>query len=539
MTQGSQMKSITYFNGVLMALALMPFSAAHSDALAVRFTVEADKPGPVINRNIYGHFVEHLGRGVYEGIWVGEDSKIPNVRGIRTDVVEALKKISPPVVRWPGGCFADTYNWRDGVGPRDQRPERANTSWGKGESNAFGTHEFMDFVEQIGAQPYIGVNMGTGTTAEGKAWMEYMTAPEDSPAAAERVKNGHPKPWAVPYVGVGNESWGCGGMMRADFYADQYRLYQGFLGSYSGPKPMMIAAGADTDDYNWTGKVMAKAMNWREKPAPMLYDISEPIMDGLSLHFYTLTSNDWNNKGDGLAFDEDQWFSTLKRALTLDEIIAKHAEIMDKYDPDKKVAMVVDEWGTWYKGTTGATALWQENTLRDALVAGVELNIFHKHADRVRMANIAQMVNVLQSIILTQGDQMILTPTYHVFEMYKVHQDATELPIDIRSPDYVHGAATIPAISVSASRDKAGRIHVSVVNLDPHHPVKIQANLSGLKIKSGTGQVLTATAMNDHNQFGKPDLFVPKPLTGLKTQDSTLTVELPAKSVSVIELIAQ
>ena len=518
-----------------LALLVSQPAIAATD-IDARFTVRADAPASVINRNIYGHFVEHLGRGVYEGIWVGEDSKIPNTRGIRNDVVEALKKIDPPVVRWPGGCFADTYHWRDGIGPRADRPARANTSWGKVETNAFGTHEFMDFVEQIGAKPYVGVNMGTSTTAEARAWMEYMTAPADSPAAAERVKNGHAQPWDVPYLGVGNESWGCGGSMRADFYADQFRLYQTFLHSYSGPKPMMIASGADTDDYLWTEKVMAKAMKWRERPAPMLYDDPEPLMGGLSLHFYALTANDWHKKGDAVAFSEDEWFSNLQRALTLDEVISKHAAIMDHYDPQKQVAMVVDEWGTWFKGTPGQSSLWQQNTLRDALVAGIELNIFHKHSDRVRMANIAQMVNVLQAMILTQGDQMIVTPTYHVFEMYKVHQDATNLPIEINSPRYSYGDQSIAALSVSASRDKAGLIHVSIVNLDPSKPAHIRANLKGVTIVSATGRVLTAPAMNDHNAFGEPDRFEPKPLDGISFSGSQVSADLPSKSVTVLTI---
>lgn len=504
--------------------------------LAATFTVRGDMPAAKIDRNIYGQFVEHLGRGVYEGIWVGEDSQIPNTRGIRKDVVDALRKLNPPAVRWPGGCYADTYHWRDGIGPRGERPARANTSWERVESNAFGTHEFMDFVEQIGAKPYISVNMGTGTPAEGKAWMEYMTAPADSPAAAERVKNGHKDPWAVPYVGVGNESWGCGGMMRADFYADQFRLFQSFLGTYSGPKAVMIASGADTDDYLWTEKVLAKAMMWRERPAPMLYDSPDPIMGGLSLHFYALPNSNWTIPGDAIAFGEDQWFSNLKRALTMEEIITKHAVIMDKFDPQKKVPLVVDEWGTWFKRTAGASVLWQQNTLRDALVAGVTLNIFHRHSDRVRMANIAQMINVLQSMILTQGEKMIVTPTYHVFEMYKVHQDATNLPIEIATPAYRYGSESIPALSVSASRDRDGAVHVSIVNLNPHCSASIASTLKGITAKTVTGRVLTATAMNDHNDFGLPDRFEPQALTTASIEAGTLKVKVPAKSVTLLEL---
>ena len=517
-------------------LALQSAALAAPETIQASLTLRADQPGPKIDRNIYGHFVEHLGRGVYEGIWVGENSPIPNTRGIRNDVVAALKRINPPVVRWPGGCFADIYHWRDGVGPRDQRPEITNTSWGNApETNAFGTHEFMDFLEQIGAKAYIGVNMGTASTAEGKAWIDYMTAPAGSSAARERTANGRKEPWAVPYIGVGNESWGCGGTMRADFYADQYRLYQTFLSGY-GKKPFFIAAGADTDDYHWTEVLMAKAMNWREKPSPLLYDDPKPLMAGLSLHFYTLTANDWRDKGPAVDFSEAHWISTMKRALTMDEMIVKHGAIMDKYDPQKKVAMIVDEWGTWFNGEKGQSVLYQQSTLRDALVAGVTFNIFHRHADRVRMANIAQLVNVLQSLVLTKGGQMILTPTYHVFDMYKVHQDATALPVDLAGPSYTHQGMSVPALSSSASRAADGTVHLSIVNLDPHRPARISADLKGLQVKTASGQVLTAERMNTHNDFGQPDRFAPQPLKTVRLANGKLEVELPAKSVSVIAL---
>lgn len=530
-----RLKSLFTF-ATLIACAVLSAEASADAGFDAVLTVRADTPAAKIDRNIYGHFVEHLGRGVYEGIWVGEGSPIPNTRGIRNDVVNAIKRLNPPVVRWPGGCYADIYHWRDGVGPRDQRPARANTSWGKAETNAFGTHEFMDFISQIGAKPFVSVNVGTGTPAEAKAWIEYMTAPEDSPAAAERIKNGRREPWELPFVGVGNESWGCGGMMRADFYADQFRLFQSFLGTSSGPKAMMIASGADTDDYLWTEKVLAKAMNWREKPAPLLYDIPDPIMGGLSLHFYALPGANWDVSGDAINFAEDQWFSNLKRASTIDELISAHAAIMDRFDPTRKVAMVVDEWGTWFKSTPGASALWQQNTLRDAMVAGLTLNIFHKHSDRVRMANIAQMVNVLQAMILTRGEQMILTPSYHVFEMYKVHQDAINLPVEISTPGYSYHGDSIPALSVSASRDQRGLVHISIVNLDPHRPAKIDAAIKGFAAKTVTGRVLTAETMAAHNDFGKPDQFEQQPLRLAEIRAGKLHVELPPKSVTVLEL---
>jgi len=521
------------------ALALAAVSASFAAPLEAAFAVRADRPAAKIDRNLYGHFVEHLGRGVYEGIWVGEQSDIPNTRGIRNDVVAALRKLNVPVVRWPGGCYADVHHWQDGVGPRGKRPLGTNTSWGNApETNAFGTHEFMDFVAQIGAKPYVGINIGTGTPAEGKAWMEYMTAPAGTPAAKARQHNGQETAWEVPFVGVGNESWGCGGQMRAEFYADQYRLFQGFLHGLSKNKPYFIAAGPDSDDYHWTETVMARAMDWREKPvAPLLYNVDKPLFDGLALHFYTLTGNDWFNNGSAAGFEETQWISTLRRALTMDELIRKHSAIMDRYDPGKKVGLIVDEWGTWYKAEKNTpSALYQQNTLRDALVAAVTLNIFHHHSDRVRMANIAQMVNVLQSVILTDKEKMLLTPTYHVFEMYKVHQDAVHIPVELASPSYTHGQDTVPALSVSASRDAAGKIHLSVANLDPHRGVKVAARLLGVTLRSVSGRVLTAERMDSHNEFGAPDRFVPVPLHGAKVVNGQLQADIPAKSVTVLEL---
>ncbi len=526
----------------LMAIPLallLAGGAVYAASLEASFELQADRPAAKIDRNLYGHFVEHLGRGVYEGIWVGEDSAIPNTRGIRNDVVAALRKLNVPVVRWPGGCYADVNHWQDGVGPRAKRPLGTNTSWGNApETNAFGTHEFMDFVGQIGAKPYVGINMGTGTPAEGKAWMEYMTAPAGTPAAKARQQNGHDAAWDVPFVGVGNESWGCGGQMRAEFYADQFRLFQGYLRGFSKDKPYFVASGPDSDDYHWTETVMARAMEWREKPvAPLLYNVDKPLMDGLALHFYTLTSNDWFHNGASTGFQEKEWISTLKRALTMDELITRHSAIMDRYDPAKKVGLIVDEWGTWYKADDNRpSSLYQQNTLRDALVAAVTLNIFHHHSDRVRMANIAQMVNVLQAVILTDKYKMMLTPTYHVFDMFKVHQDAVHIPIELKSPDYTFGDTTLPALNVSASCDARGKIHISVANLDPHNNVKVTARLRGVTPKVVTGRVLTANAMDTHNDFDAADRFAPVVLKGVTVAGGVLRAEFPSKSVTVLEL---
>ncbi|MDR7294692.1 alpha-N-arabinofuranosidase [Pelomonas aquatica] len=499
--------------------------------------LDARSPGPVIHKEVYGQFVEHLGRGVYEGIWVGPQSPIPNTRGIRNDVVAALRRIKVPVVRWPGGCFADDYHWRHGVGP--QRQPSINSSWSNAiEPNTFGTHEFMDFIEQIGAQPYVGVNMGSGSVEEAQGWMQYMTAPATTAPGAERARNGRSEPWAVPFVGVGNESWGCGGHMYAEEYANRYRQFQGYLKSYAGPGVRKIATGPDTDDYEWTDTVMRLATRFRPNAtSPILYSPPKPLLDGLSLHFYTLPSNRWGGVHPARGFDEAAWISTMKRALLMDELVGKHSAIMDKYDPAKEVALVVDEWGTWYdKEPDGPGGLWQQNTLRDALVAAVTLNVFHAHAERVRMANVAQMVNVLQAMILTDGPRMLVTPTYHVFDLYQVHQDARRLPLTLDVPRYRHGGLDVPAVTGTASVDAAGRTHVSLANLDPTRPHRLTLEVLGLKPGAVKGRVLTAPAMDSFNSFDAPDTVAPRDFHGARWTGSALTVDLPARSVVGLEL---
>jgi alpha-N-arabinofuranosidase len=485
--------------------------------------LHADQAGPVINRNIYGQFAEHLGRLIYGGIWVGEDSNIPNTGGMRNDVVAALKELSIPVLRWPGGCFADEYHWRDGIGPRDKRPRKPNASWGGVDTNAFGTHEFMALCERIGAEPYINGNLGTGTAQEMMDWIEYMTSDSDSTLANLRRQNGRDKPWKVPYFAVGNESWGCGGEMRPEFYADEYRRYATFLKNYSGNHVTKLAVGSHDDFYPWTEVLMEHAAKY---------------MGGLSLHYYTLPTGNWQHKGSATQFDEKEWHSTLVRTLRIDEFLTRHSAVMDKYDPQKRVGLMVDEWGTWYDPEPGRDmgVLYQQNTLRDAVVAGINLNIFADHADRVKMANIAQVVNVLQAMILTDKERMVLTPTYHVFHMYKVHQGATRIPVELSAPKYTLGESSIPMLSASASRDSAGRMHLSIVNLDPNRPAEVTATVAGAQPGNVTGQVLTAPAMNAMNTFDSPHAVEPAPFTGVKLTGSQLTVNLPAKSVVVLEL---
>ena len=487
--------------------------------------LNADLKKGKINRNIYGHFSEHLGRCVYEGYWVGEDSSIPNTRGIRNDVVEALKNIKIPVLRWPGGCFADEYHWKDGVGPREQRAKMVNTHWGGVvENNHFGTHEFMDLCEQLETEPYICGNVGSGTVQEMSEWVEYMTFDGESPMANWRRENGRDEPWKLKYFGVGNENWGCGGNMRPEYYADLYRRYQTYVRNYGDNKIFKIACGPNVDDYDWMEVLMREACRF---------------MDGISLHYYTVTGT-WENKGSATDFDEEKWFITLKKSLFMEELIQKHSTIMDKYDPEKRVHLIVDEWGTWHDVEPGTNPgfLYQQNTMRDALVAGITLNIFNKYCDRVQMANIAQTINVLQAVILTRGAEMILTPTYHVFDLYKVHQDAELIDLHLESEDYQMGEESIPAVNASASMDSNGDINITFCNLKANEGVKVDCvlNSTDFRIGSMTGQVLAADEITAHNTFEVPERVKPAAFTAAEKTENGFTVNLPAASVVLLTL---
>ncbi|MBU0776594.1 MAG: alpha-N-arabinofuranosidase, partial [Alphaproteobacteria bacterium] len=465
---------------------------------------------------------EHLGNGIYGGLWVGNDKTIPNTNGFRNDVIAALRNLSVPVVRWPGGCFADEYHWREGIGGKSKRPVKINTHWGGvTEPNTVGTHEFFELIRQIGAEAYVAGNVGNGTPQEMAEWVEYMTSPAGT-LAEERAKNGRKEPWAVPYFGVGNELWGCGGNMRAEYAADVTRRYATFIKAPRGTRIMKIAAGANSDDYNWTETMMKMASGQ---------------LDALSLHYYTIPGA-WPPRASSTQFDETGWANTLAEALRIDELITRHSAIMDKYDPAKRIWLAVDEWGTWYADDPGTHPgfLRQQNTLRDALVASIHLDIFARHADRVKMTAIAQMVNVLQAMILTDGSKMALTPTYHVFEMYKPWQDATVLPISIDTPWYHKDKWSMPAVSGSAVRGKDGKVHVGLSNLDPNQPNSVTVKLDGLNAANVTGRILTASAINAHNTFDAPDTVKPVAFTGAQVSGGTLSVTLPPKSVVVLEL---
>lgn len=485
-----------------------------------RVTVQTESGQETISRHIYGHFAEHLGRCIYEGIWVGEDSPIPNTRGIRNDVVKALRQLNTPNLRWRGGCFADEYHWKDGLGPRGERKRMINTHWGGGvENNHFGTHEFMDLCEQLDCEPYVCGNVGSGTVQEMQKWIEYINFPSSSPMADLRRENGREAPWKLKYFGVGNESWGCGGHMRPEYYADEYSRYQTYIRNYSDGAIFKIACGPNVDNYHWTETLMANAGR---------------LMSGLSLHHYVT-----DMKASATEFTEDGWFDTLSKALYMEELVTKHATIMAKYDPQKSVRLIVDEWGTWFavEAKTNPAFLYQQNTLRDALVAGITLNIFNNHCDRVYMANIAQTVNVLQAMILTSGEKMIVTPSYHVFEMYKAHQDATSLPTYVEAGDCTHGGQSIPKISVSASRNAEGHIHLSLCNLHPNEAEAIFCEMTGdAQLSHASARILTDAKMTAHNTFDQPDRIKPKPYKDVDLKKNGLSLTLPPKSVVVVEL---
>ena len=494
---------------------------------SLRLILNADAPQATINRHIYGHFAEHLGRDIYGGFWIkGDDGEWQ----LNQPVIEALRRINPPNVRWPGGCFADYYHWRDGIGPQDERPTIVNTLWGGvTEDNSFGTHEFMQLIEALDTEAVVVGNVGSGTVEEMAKWWEYINFPGVSPMADLRRENGREEPWNVRYWGVGNESWGCGGNMTPEYYADLYKRFAMFLRAYGNTRPFRIASGPDAtmpeNLSEWTEVLMREAGH---------------MIDGLDMHYYTVVGG-WAGRTRAAEFDEAGWIKAFELAMRVENYIDQVSSIMDRYDPEQRVWLIVGEWGMWHKQEPGSTPgfLYQQNTLRDALVAAIYLDIFNSHADRVKMANIAQTINVLQAMILTNEEnenEIVLTPTYHVFEMYKVHQDAALLPIILERGTYTHGDRSIPALSGSASRDDQGRVHLSLTNMDPHQPRTVQASLRGGTFSSVSGRILTAEAMNAHNTFAAPHTVEPAPFEGAQLDGEQLTIELPPMSIVVLEL---
>jgi len=482
-----------------------------------------DENTPIISKHIYGHFAEHLGRCIYEGFYVGENSTIPNSEGVRIDIINALKELRIPNLRWPGGCFADTYHWMDGIGAQENRPTIVNTWWGGvTEDNSFGTHNFLNLCAELGAEPYLSGNVGSGGVQELADWVQYTNFKGKSPMSDLRRENGKEEPWTVKFWGIGNEAWGCGGNMRPEYYVDIYRKYATFMSGADVEGGLYkIASGASDADYNWTEVLMK--------------NIPKNMLQGVALHHYSVI--DWSAKGPDVDFNEETYFKTMKESWLMEELITKHTAIMDKYDAKKEVDLIVDEWGGWYDVSkdTNPGFLYQQNTMRDAMIAGMNLNIFNNHSDRVKMANLAQTVNVLQAVILTEDEKMILTPTYHVMNMYKVHQDATLIPLSFVSPMYIFKDESLPALTVSASKDVNEKVHISFTNIDSKRNNTLAIDLNELNLKNMTGSILSSDSLQDHNSFENPNKIEPKNFRDFKFKKGMLEVTIPPFSVLVLE----
>jgi alpha-N-arabinofuranosidase len=488
--------------------------------------INTDLGEETIDKHIYGHFSEHLGRCIYGGYWVGEDSKIPNTAGIRNDVVDALKEMGIPNLRWPGGCFADEYHWKDGIGLRNQRPTMINTHWGGvTEDNSFGTHEFLELCNQLECEPVICGNLGSGSVREMSQWVEYLNSANISPMTELRKMNGQDDPWRVKYWGIGNENWGCGGNMTAEYYTNEMRRYSVYTKNYGNSSLYKIAGGPNGADYHWMETLMKNG-----KPGSSF--------QGVSLHYYTWC-NGWSDKGSATVFDESDYFRTMKKTLFMDELLEKHILIMDKYDPQNRVGLVVDEWGNWHDVEPGTNPgfLYQQNTLRDALVASVNLDLFNKYARRVKMTNIAQTVNVLQAMLLTKDEHLVKTPTFYVFNMYKVHHDATMLPLDVSSEDYSFNGKSVNALSSSASKDADGKIHITITNLNPHKVLNVECDLRGTDyVEFGKGSIISGETINAFNDFGQKEEVTINHFSDVSVDGNLVKVKIPAKSVVMIEL---
>lgn len=492
-----------------------------------KLIINEEKKLDRIEPEIYGHFSEHLGRCIYEGIYVGEHSDIPNVNGMRTDVVEALKELKIPVLRWPGGCFADEYHWKDGIGPKEKRKKMINTHWGGVvEDNSFGTHEYMELCRQLGCKTYVNGNLGSGTVQEMSEWVEYMTFKGVSPMADLRVANGREEPWTVDYFGVGNENWGCGGNMTPEYYANEFRRYQTYVRNYNPQKPIRkICCGANVDDYHWTESVLHTTFDHAEW--------AHGFMDGLSLHYYVHPEG-WEIKGSATDFNDEVWYKTLNKALYMDTLITRHGALMDTYDPEKKIGMIVDEWGAWYTCEPGTNPgfLYQQNTVRDALIAGITLNIFNKHCDRVKMAALAQMVNVLQSVLLTEGEKMIKTPTYHVMHMYRHHQGAWLLQSSLTGVGEIGTEEwKVPKVTESVSMDEDGIVTITMNNLSIEAEEVVQVQFANQGYKVLEAKIVTERDMHAHNTFETPEAVTEQEFVEYRVNESGFEVTLPKNSV--------
>lgn len=486
-----------------------------------------------IHPNIYGHFSEHLGRCIYDGMWVGEDSPIPNRQGFRADLVDALRRMRPPVIRWPGGCFADDYHWQDGIGPRDRRPRRINIHWGEVvEPNFVGTQEFVNFCRLVGAEPYFCGNVGSGTPRELRDWVEYCNFPDSGPAgsswAQQRAADGSPEPLNVTYWGVGNENWGCGGNFSPEDYCTEFRRYASFVRGF-GKKLFVIACGPNGNDVEWTDRFFRKLFKdyWAFNN-----------IDGFAAHYYCGTA------GAATEYTTDQWYQLLEKGLKMEALVVQQRAAMDAWDPARKIGLIVDEWGTWHPVEPGTNPafLFQQNTIRDALVAANTLDIFNRHADKVVMANIAQTINVLQAMILTEGERMLVTPTGYVYELYAPHQGAQALRARFESEQiaFRSGEQTlhIPQAAGSASL-RGNTLYITLTNSHAAEDLPVTVEVlgpasSGLAPTAAVGQVL-AGEIHAHNTFAAPQTVCPAPLA-CRLVGGRVAAVLPPASVAALTI---
>ena len=465
-----------------------------------------------IEPEVYGHFSEHIGGVFYDGLWVGRDSEIPNIRGFRKDLVEKLKAINPPVLRWPGGCYAEVYDWRDGIG--ENRPTRLNW-WtpndDRYESNEVGTDEFLDLCEMIGAKPYIAANLTSVTPMQIRNWMDYCLSPRGSTALAlEREKNGHPEPYNVPFWGVGNENWGGGGNMRPEYYADECRRFSTIMRNVSNTVEL-YACGSNADDFTWTQGVM-----------PGLTAIKRQI-HGFAMHYYCGAA------GDPLTFTDAEWDQMMVQAQKMEAIIERNWNIISGYDMQESCKLVIDEWGCWHPDGSGPSKGYnlfeQQSTLRDAMVTALTLNIFNRHCEKIRMANAAQLVNNLHASFLAGGEHCITTPTYHVFDMYKEHQGACSIDTVVTDNEEFK-----ESLSVSASV-KDGRTLVTIGNLSCRNAAVVSLEGVGAEMpKTATMQLLAGDDLHAHNTFEEPEMVVPV----TTVIDPTQRITIPRGGIAAI-----
>jgi alpha-N-arabinofuranosidase len=532
------------------SLSLPAFVRAQSPE--ARIEILTTEPIGTIAPEIYSHFVENLGGVVYDGVWVGENSKVPHVGGIRKELVEALRKVKPGTIRWPGGCFADQYDWRDGIGPRDKRPRRTNFwigagEWSKGarrdgpqsfDPNEFGTVEFVRFCRLAGGQPYLAANLRSLPAQEFWRWAEYCNAPAGKVTLADqRAADGERDPLGVRFWGVGNESWGCGGNFLAEDYATEYRRYSTWVPGY-GLDMALIGSGPNGNDLNWTYQFFRKTAQGG------LLD----NMWGWALHHYAWNVTggritDWaKGKGDALQFDAEQYYTLLAEAAKVEPMIAAHWAVMGEFDRRHHTKIVVDEWGAWHAPGTEPYieyVLGQQNTMRDAVLAGQTLDTFNRHAEKVGMANVAQLVNCLQSLFLAREDKFCLTPTYHVFDMYAAHQGAQAVRTEFAAPSVSYTSdskpAALPGLSGSASRN-GKRLTLTVTNPSLVETREAEIAIRGGAAQAATAVVLAAQDVHAHNSFDAPRAVEPAAPAALEAKGPLLRYRFRPASVTRLDI---